>query len=342
MEQIDAIRKEYLSLLDDVKTTADIDAIRVKYLGRKGPVQGLMKHLKDASAEQRPLLGKEINVLKREMEIRLDEAYEQLRGDELSKRLDLEALDVTLPGRRTRSGVKHIVSSMLDKILKALVEMGFSVQYGPDIESDYYNFEALNFSADHPARDMQDTFYIDDSVLLRTHTSNIQARIMESNKPPIRIVAPGRCYRNETITARSHVFFTQVEAIYIDKDVSFGQLLSTIQEFLRRVFGRKVEARFRPSYFPFVEPGMEVDIKCGICNGSGCNICKHTGWVEVLGAGMVHPEVLKNGGVDPEEHSGFAWGLGVERFVNVIYQVNDIRLLFENDLRFLEQFAGVV
>jgi len=341
MEQIDAIRQECLSLLDDVQSTADIEAIRIKYLGRKGPVQGLMQHLKDASAEERPRLGKEINVLKQELEQRLDQAFEQLRGKEQSERLEREVLDVTLPGRQRHAGVKHIVSSMLDRILNALMEMGFSVQYGPDIESDYYNFEALNFPADHPARDMQDTFYIDDDVLLRTHTSNIQARIMESTQPPIRIVAPGRCFRNETITARSHVFFTQVEALYIDKGVSFAQLLSTIQEFLQRVFDREVEARFRPSYFPFVEPGMEVDIKCGICDGQGCGICKHSGWVEVLGAGMVHPEVLKNGGVDPEEHSGFAWGLGVERFVNVIYQVNDIRLLFENDLRFLEQFAGV-
>jgi phenylalanyl-tRNA synthetase alpha chain len=219
--------------------------------------------------------------------------------------------------------------------------MGFSVQYGPDIETDYYNFEALNFPHDHPARDMQDTFYIASNVLLRTHTSNIQTRIMESEKPPIRIIAPGKVYRNETITARSHVFFHQVEAVYVDKDVTFVDLLSTMDEFLAKIFGKKVETRYRPSYFPFVEPGMEVDIGCLNCKGNGCNLCKYTGWLEVAGAGMIHPEVLKNGDIDPETYSGYAWGLGVERLCMLKHGIKDIRLFTENDLRFLEQFSAV-
>jgi phenylalanyl-tRNA synthetase alpha chain len=226
-------------------------------------------------------------------------------------------------------------------MIDLLMEMGFSVQYGPDIDTDYYNFEALNFAPDHPARDMQDTFYISPTVLLRTHTSNIQARIMETQKPPIRIAAPGKVYRNETITARSHVFFHQIELFYVDKGVTFADLMYTMNEFLNRLFQTEVETRFRPSYFPFVEPGMEVDLRCLSCGGGGCSLCKHTGWLEIAGAGMIHPEVLKTGDIDPEVYSGFAWGMGVERVILLKNGVNDIRLFTENDERFLEQFAGI-
>ena len=230
---------------------------------------------------------------------------------------------------------------MLDEIVDILMGMGFSVQYGPEIESDYYNFGALNFTDDHPARDMQDTFYITDKLLLRTHTSNTQMRVMEANKPPIRVIAPGKVYRNETITARSHVFFQQVEGFYIDKDVTFADLQTTMKEFLSKLFNRDVETRFRPSYFPFVEPGMEVDLRCLSCKGLGCSLCKQTGWLEILGAGMIHPEVLKNANIDPEVYSGFAWGMGVERLVLLKHGVKDIRMFSENDMRFLKQFTAV-
>lgn len=226
-------------------------------------------------------------------------------------------------------------------MIDILAGMGFSVQYGPDIDTDYYNFEALNFPPDHPARDMQDTFYISKDVLLRTHTSNIQARVMEANTPPIRIIAPGKAFRNESITARSHVFFHQVEALYIDKNVTFADLLATMNEFLVKMFRHKVVTRFRPSYFPFVEPGMEVDVNCLSCQGSGCHICKHSGWLEVAGAGVVHPEVLKNGGIDPDVYSGYAWGMGVERLAMLINGVTDIRMFTENDMRFLSQFPSI-
>ena len=244
-----------------------------------------------------------------------------------------------MPGRRRYLGKGHPLTQMMDEVLEILIGMGFSVQYGPDIDSDYYNYEGLNFPPDHPARDMQDTFYITKEMLLRSHTSNTQLRVMENNKPPIRVVAPGTVYRNETISSRSHVFFHQVEGIYIDKNVSFADLFATMDEFCNKLFKAKVKTRYRPSYFPFVEPGLEVDIGCTNCNGSGCRLCKQTGWLEILGAGMVHPEVLKNGGIDPEEYSGYAWGMGIERITMLRYGIKDIRLFTENDLRFLEQFA---
>jgi phenylalanyl-tRNA synthetase alpha chain len=260
---------------------------------------------------------------------------EKEEGDRLAR----ETLDVTLPGRQRYAGRKHILTQALDQMIDVLIGMGFSVQYGPDIDTDYYNFEALNFAPDHPARDMQDTFYIAPNVLLRTHTSNIQARIMETNRPPIRVIAPGKAYRNETITARSHVFFQQVEIFYVDVGVCFADLQQTMTEFLSKLFKTEVETRYRPSYFPFVEPGMEVDMRCMSCKGAGCPLCKQTGWLEIAGAGMIHPDVLKNGDIDPEIYSGFAWGMGVERIVMLMNGIRDIRMFTENDVRFLSQFA---
>jgi phenylalanyl-tRNA synthetase alpha chain len=230
------------------------------------------------------------------------------------------------------------VTKMMDKMIEVLISMGFSVQYGPDLESDYYNFEALNFEPDHPARDMQDTFYVSEDKLLRTHTSNVQGRVIEKYNPPIRVVAPGRCFRNETVSARSHVFFHQIEGFYIDENVTFADLLATMDEFWSKVFQQKIKTRYRPSYFPFVEPGMEGDISCIICEGKGCRICKNSGWLEVFGAGMIHPNVLKAGNVDPEKYSGYAWGLGIERLAMLYYGIKDIRLFTQNDMRFLSQF----
>ena len=299
-----------------------------------------MKALRDVPSEERPAVGKYINDLKEHVAGEIAEAQTRLIQQEEGQRLAHENIDVTLPGRSRYPGRKHIITQVLDEMLDILIGMGFSVQYGPDIDTDYYNFEALNFAADHPARDMQDTFYISDKVLLRTHTSNIQARVMETTQPPIRIIAPGKAYRNETITARSHVFFQQIELFYVDTDVTFADLQATMTEFLTKLFNTEVETRFRPSYFPFVEPGMEVNLRCLSCQGAGCPLCKHTGWLEIAGAGMIHPEVLKNGNIDPEVYTGFAWGMGVERLILLKNDVTDIRLFSENDMRFLRQFTS--
>lgn len=338
-EAIHSLRTLFQSDVASVHTTQDLEAVKINYLGKKGSVQELMKALKEASPEQRPILGKCINDLKEEiagaLETRLASLIQQEEGLQLSQ----EKIDITLPGRRRYLGGKHPIMQEMDLVVDIAAEMGFSVQYGPDIDSDYYNFEALNFPPDHPARDMQDTFYISPQVLLRTHTSNVQVRVMESHQPPIRIIAPGTAYRNEAITARSHVFFHQHEGLYIDKGVSFADLMATMREFLSKLFKQDVETRFRPSYFPFVEPGMEIDVRCIACSGHGCGLCKHTGWLEVAGAGMVHPEVLKNGGIDPEVYTGYAWGMGIERTAMLKSGVNDIRFFVENDLRLLSQLA---
>lgn len=339
-EKIENIERQFESEAEGLKTSKAVNDLKVKYLGRKGPMQELMKEFRDVSPEDRPKVGKMLNEAKEKIALRCEEFLEKFIFAEESERLDKEKIDISLPGKRRFIGRSHPNTQMLEEVLDILQGMGFSVQYGPDIETDYYNFEALNFEEDHPARDMQDTFYISSDILLRTHTSNVQVRVMETHAPPIRIVAPGKCYRNESITARSHVFFHQVEALYIDKGVTFADLLGEVNEFVSKLFHKDLKTRFRPSYFPFVEPGMEVDIHCFICEGEGCSVCKQTGWLEVAGAGLVHPEVLKNGGIDPEEYSGYAWGFGIERLVMMKYGIKDIRKFTENDMRFLEQFVG--
>ncbi len=336
--QIEEIRSEFLEELKKVSLSKEVEHLKVKYLGKKGPVQSLMIQLKSMTRDQRPLLGKLINDLKQELSSHLENSLQRLQQEEQEKRFSQEEVDVTLPGRTSFLGSKHPINQTLTKALDILIQMGFSVEYGPDVDTDYYNFEALNFAPDHPARDMQDTFYISSKLLLRTHTSNVQTRIMESRKPPIRVVAPGRCFRNETISARSHVLFHQIEGFYIDTHVSFRDLLVTMEEFWSKLFKKDLKTRFRPSYFPFVEPGIEVDVHCTSCEGKGCRICKNTGWLEVCGAGMIHPEVLKSGGIDPEEYSGYAWGMGIERLALLEYGVQDIRTFTENDIRFLRQF----
>jgi phenylalanyl-tRNA synthetase alpha chain len=297
-----------------------------------------MLYLKEATNDERPLFGKQINDLKLEISSHLENSFKRLDLEEETLKLENEYLDVTLPGRKHFWGRYHIITLTMYKMIDAFVSMGFSVETGPDVDSDFYNFEGLNFAKDHPARDMQDTFYISDDLLLRTHTSNVQVRVMEESKPPIRCIAPGKCFRNENISSRSHVFFNQVELFYIDENVSFADLFATIDEFFAKFFEKPVETRFRPSYFPFVEPGMECDIKCILCSGQGCSLCKNTGWLEVFGAGMIHPNVLKAGGIDPEKYSGYAAGIGVERLAMLMHRINDIRLFTENDMRFLEQF----
>lgn len=297
-----------------------------------------MADLRHASSQERPLLGQQINDLKQEITQKLEARYEQLASAELNIRLEQEWIDVSLPGTARATGREHVIVKTLHEAIEILRNMGFSVQYGPDIETEYYNFEALNFPKDHPARDMQDTFYLQPNILLRTHTSNTQVRVMESTTPPLRIIAPGKCFRSEDVSRRSHVSFHQIEGLYVDKHVTFADLFSTLEEFFVKLFQSDVKMRFRPSYFPFVEPGVEVDVSCIMCQGHGCSVCKKSGWLEVAGAGMVHPEVLKYGGIDPEQYSGYAWGFGLERIAMLRYGVPDIRLFMENRLSFLEQF----
>ena len=336
---IGELRSQFMRELQEAITSKDLESLKVKYLGKKGPVQSLMQELRHATNDERPLLGKLINDLKEELVAHCDHGIHRIKAQELKARLAKETIDPTLPGRRSNLGRMHPLQQMVKRILDVLVGMGFSVQYGPDVESDYYNFGALNFADDHPARDMQDTFYLENGMLLRTHTTNVQSHCLEKFDPPMRIATPGRAFRNEDISARSHIFFHQIDGFYIDKGVTFADLMSMMDEFLSKILGEKVETRFRPSYFPFVEPGMEVDVRCTACKGKGCKICKHTGWLEILGTGMIHPNVLKKAGIDPEVYSGYAWGMGIERLAILHYDIPDIRLFTENDIRFLEQFA---
>lgn len=335
---VSELRVRFENDLRDSSSKKDLEDLKIHYLGRKGFVQDLLLILKDLSPEVKPAFGKAVNDLKNFIAEALEERMGLMDQASLEKKLQEETIDITLPGRRTFDGKRHVILGTLDEALDILVGMGFTVQYGPDIDSDYYNFEALNFSKDHPARDMQDTFYIEHEMVLRTHTSNTQVRVMERGRPPLRVVMPGTCYRNEDVSARSHVVFHQIEGMYIDKNVTFSDLLITLEQFFSKFLGQSLDMRYRPSYFPFVEPGVEVDVRCMMCQGKGCPICKKTGWLEVAGAGMIHPEVMKSGGIDSEEYLGYAWGFGIERLVMLRYGIDDIRLFFNNDLRFLQQF----
>ena len=337
-QKIGQLRSDFLKELDEVSLSRDLENLKVKYLGKKGPIQGLMLELKNCTSEERPELGKLINSLKEDLVSQCEHSLARLSERELKERFAKEAIDPTLPGRRHFLGRSHPITQMLEKAVDILIGMGFSVRLGPNVDSDVYNFEGLNFPPDHPARDMQDTFYINKDTLLRTHTSNVQVHTMEECTPPIRVIAPGRCFRNETISARSHVFFHQIEGFYIDKHVTFADLFATMDEFWSKLLGEKVATRFRPSYFPFVEPGLEVDVRCTACRGKGCRLCKHSGWLEVCGAGMIHPNVLKKGNIDPEQYSGYAWGMGIERLAILQHDIPDIRMFTQNDLRFLAQF----
>ncbi len=337
-DQIGQLRTHFIRELQEASSTKELEELKVKYLGKKGPVQALMMELKHCSADERPHLGKLINELKEELVSHCDNGLARLKNQEMNAAFQKEWLDPTLPGHRASLGRAHPINQMMQRIVDILTGMGFSVQLGPDVDTDYYNFEGLNFAPDHPARDMQDTFYVGSGLLLRTQTSNVQVHAMEKFSLPLRIAAPGRAFRNEDVSARSHVFFHQLEAFYVDKGVTFADLLSTMDEFLNKLFGEKVKTRYRPSYFPFVEPGMEVDVRCTACKGGGCRICKQTGWLEILGSGMIHPNVLKNGKIDPEVYSGFAWGMGIERPAMLYFDIPDIRFFTENDFRFLSQF----
>ena len=337
-EQIEGLRKEFQKELKQATSTKEIETLRVHYLGKKGPVTSLMQLLRDCTPEERPEKGRWINDLKEELCGNLNEAFDRVGDREIYDRVESEKIDTSLPGRKSFLGRVHPITQTIEEMLDILVSMGFSIFQSPELESDYHNYGALNYPDDHPARDMQDTYYIDEKTVLRSHTTSFQPRVMEQYQPPIRMACPGKCYRNEEISTRSHVLFHQIDVMYIDRGVTFGDLLSTMEEFYTKLFREQVEIRVRASYFPFVEPGMEVDVRCTICKGSGCRVCKHSGWLEMCGAGMIHPEVLKAGGIDPEKYSGFAWGGGVERLFLMLRGVSDIRLFLENDFRFLQQF----
>ena len=334
-DRLRSIEDEALEGVEKAQDREAIEKIKVKFLGRKGLLTNILKGLGSLPKEERPKVGKLANQVKVKIEHAIGErlkAIESQAGPRLIK-----GFDPTLPGRALPLGHLHPITQVLDEVCSVFERLGFSAAQGPEIELDFYNFEALNIPPDHPARDMQDTFYVDEKVLLRTHTSPIQVRTMEVMKPPIRIIAPGKVYRCDSDITHTPMFH-QVEGLMVDRDVSFAHLKGILTHFAQEIFHRDTSVRFRPSFFPFTEPSAEIDIQCVICRGDGCRVCSQTGWLEVLGAGLVHPQVLRNVNIDPEEYSGFAFGLGIERIAMLKYGINDIRLFFDNDLRFLNQF----
>ena len=332
-QEIDTLLQETLDRLARLKDAQELERLRIEVLGRKGKISSFFKHLGDSPAEQRPALGRLLN----EARSRLESAFEKAKSQtaEVSRRVSV--LDTSLPGRLPYVGHLHPITKVSLEITQIFQRLGFEVVEGPDVELDYYNFEALNIPKDHPARDMQDTFYLTDNMVLRTHTSPIQVRVMEKQPPPVRIIAPGKAYRCDSDVTHTPMFH-QVEGLMVDKDVSFGDLKGVLTIFVQQMFGPTVDLRFRPSFFPFTEPSAEVDIQCVMCGGEGCRVCSETGWLEILGSGMVDPEVFKMVGYDPEEVSGYAFGMGIERIAMLKYGINDLRLFFDNDLRFLQQF----
>jgi phenylalanyl-tRNA synthetase alpha chain len=334
-QNIKEIKNNFLLDLEQVTSEKNLEEVRIKYFSRNGLVTSLFDRLKDASKEERPELGKKLNDLRNELNSRFEEIKTALSK---SSSKIASSIDLTLPGKEVIVGSKHILTQTLDEIKSIFKGLGFSVAVGPELESDYYNFEALNFPADHPARDMQDTFFVSKDFLLRTHTTPVQIRIMEKQLPPVRAIMPGRVYRNEAVSARSYCMFHQVDGIYVDTDVTFAELKGTLVSFARQFYGSDLKYRFRPSFFPFTEPSAEMDITCYLCNGKGCKICKNSGWLEILGCGMVDPNVFKFVNYDSEKYTGYAFGMGIERIALLKYGITDIRIFFDNDLRFLKQF----
>lgn len=335
-QQLEAYKTEMQAFDGDAADAAE--TFRIKYLGTKGIVKAMMGEMKSVPAENK----KEAGLLLNEFKLYAESFYENLKTTGAEKTGDgIADKDWSLPGDAMNIGTRHPLSIVRNEIISIFGRLGFALAEGPEIEDDWHNFGAMNMPEDHPARDMQDTFYVSENPawLLRTHTSNVQARVMEKQKPPIRVICPGRVYRNETISARAHCFFHQAEGLYVDEKVSFADLKQTLYFFVREMFGKDVKIRFRPSYFPFTEPSAEMDIDCQLCHGSGCNVCKHTGWVEILGSGMVHPKVLDNFNIDSNKYTGFAFGMGIERICQLRYRVNDLRLYSQNDIRFLKQFT---
>ena len=336
LQQIDRILEEARQF--NAETKEEIEQFRIKYLGKKGVLADLFRDFKEIPVEQKKETGQKINQLKQFISDRIESLLEEFTENTGPG----GNIDLTLPGPPVQHGARHPISIVRNEIISIFNRLGYTISEGPEIEDDWHVFSSLNFPPEHPARDMQDTFFIekDPDILLRTHTSSVQVRVMEKEPLPIRTISPGRVFRNEAISARAHCIFHQVEGLYIDKNVSFADLKQTLLYFAREMFGKEVEIRLRPSYFPFTEPSAEMDISCQICGGKGCNVCKYTGWLEILGCGMVDPDVLESCGIDSEKYTGYAFGMGIERLTMLKYQVNDLRLYFENDVRFLEQFKS--
>ena len=333
--EIERIKSDFDHEIEKASTSGELEQVRIKFLSRNGIVTKLFDELKLISGEDKPVFGKLLNNLRTEVTESFNNKKSIIESNQLP---DSASTDLTLPGKGIKIGSRHILTQTLFEIKSIFKGLGFSVYDGPELESDYYNFEALNFPPDHPARDMQDTFFVSDKFLLRTHTTPVQIRIMEKEQPPIRAIMPGRVYRNEAISSRSYCMFHQVDGIYVDTDVSFAELKGTLVSFAEQFYGEGFKYRFRPSFFPFTEPSAEMDITCYICKGKGCRVCKHSGWLEILGCGMVDPNVFKYVNYDSEKYTGYAFGMGIERIAMLKYGIDDIRIFFENDLRFLKQF----
>jgi phenylalanyl-tRNA synthetase alpha chain len=337
--QLEKIKSEVKEALNKVKSLEEVNELKVKYLGKKGELTQVLRGMGQLVPEERPIIGQLANEIRDELNKVLDEQVKKIKKIEQEQKLNLETIDVTLPGKQFLKGTKHPLSLVIEEAKQIFMGLGFQIAEGPEIETDYYNFEALNLPKDHPARDMQDTFYITSDVVLRTHTSPVQVRSMESLTPevPVKIICPGKVYRKDDDATHSPMFH-QIEGLVIDMGIRMSDLKGVLLAFVQQMFGPDRKIRFRPSYFPFTEPSAEVDVSCGICKGDGCKACSYTGWLEILGSGMVHPNVLKYGGYDPTKVKGFAFGMGVERIAMLKYNINDMRLFFENDIRFLRQF----
>lgn len=337
-EQLEKIKSEALAKIDASDALEKLNEIRVAYLGKKGELTTVLKSMKDVAPEERPKVGQMVNEVRALIEERLEETKTALARKAREEQMKREVIDVTLPAKKANTGHKHPNTIALEEVERIFVGMGYEVVEGPEVEYDLYNFEKLNIPKGHPARDEQDTFYINDSILLRSQTSPVQARVMEKQKPPIRMIAPGRVFRSDEVDATHSPSFYQIEGLVIDKHITFADLKGTLAEFARELFGEDTKVKFRPHHFPFTEPSAEVDVSCFKCGGKGCRFCKGSGWIEILGCGMVHPHVLEMCGIDPEEYTGFAFGVGLERIALLKYEIDDMRLLYENDIRFLKQF----
>ncbi len=337
-ERLEAIKSEALAAINAAESAQDIENVRVKYLGKKGELTAILKMMGGLSAEERPVMGQLVNTAKAELESVLSEKTEQIKTAESGKKLKEETIDITMPAHVLKQGKLHPLNTVLNDMIDIFQSMGFDVVDGPEVETDHYNFECLNVPADHPARDMQDTFYLAENLLLRTQTSAAQIRTMETRKPPIRVICPGRVFRADEVDATHSPVFHQIEGLVVDKGITMCDLKGVLEQFAHEIYGPDTKVKFRPSFFPFTEPSVEVDVSCSECGGKGCRVCKGAGWIEILGAGMVHPNVLRSCGIDPDVYSGFAFGIGLDRLTTTRYKISDIRLLFENDKRFLDQF----
>lgn len=337
-QKLEEIKASAKAALAEAKDSRAVDEIRIKFLGKKGELTAILKMMGSLSAEERPIMGQLANKIRTDIENAVAEADSKMKEMAQAEKLEKETVDISMPGVKKQIGSLHPINSALEDLIDIFRSMGFDVVDGPEIETEYYNFEALNVPADHPARDMQDTFYLTDSLLLRTQTSATQIRTMESRKPPIRMIAPGRVYRSDDVDATHSPVFHQVEGLVVDKGITMCDLKGTLEQMAREIYGKDTKVKFRPSFFPFTEPSVEVDVSCSECGGKGCRVCKGSGWIEILGAGMVHPRVLAGCGIDPEEYSGFAFGIGLDRLTTTRHKISDIRILFENDMRFLKQF----